>query len=213
MSFDRICFDFDSTLSRIEGIDELARRVGLGEEMARLTDAAMNGEVPLEAVYGRRLALIKPDRQAVDWLAELYLSEAVEGVVEVFSELLGEGKAVYIVSGGIRQAIEPMARRLKLPLSHIHAVDVFFNEDGSYRDYDQNSVLARTGGKAEVCRQLSHPEQSLVMIGDGKTDLEAKQAGACFIGFGGVVERAVVREQADFFIKDSSLLPVLDYVL
>ena len=64
MSFDRICFDFDSTLSRIEGIDELAKRVGLGEEMTKLTNAAMNGDVPLEAVYSRRLELIRPDREA-----------------------------------------------------------------------------------------------------------------------------------------------------
>ncbi|MGR9044879.1 MAG: HAD-IB family phosphatase [Gammaproteobacteria bacterium] len=213
MSFDRICFDFDSTLSRIEGIDELARRVGLGDEMAKLTDAAMNGEVPLEAIYGRRLALIQPDRQAIDWLAELYISEIVEGVAEVFAALLGQGKAVHIVSGGIRQAIQPMAQWLKLPASHVHAVDVFFNENGSYRGYDQDSVLAKTGGKAEVCRQLRNPEQRLVMIGDGKTDLEAKQAGACFIGFGGVVERAIVRDQADFFIREASLLPVLDFVL
>lgn len=213
MSFARICFDFDSTLSRIEGIDELAKRVGLGDEMARLTDAAMNGEVPLEAVYGHRLELIKPDRKAIEWLAELYLKEIVEGVAEVFAELLGQGKAVYIVSGGIRQAIEPMARWLHLPVSHVHAVDVFFNDDGTYRNYDRNSVLAKAGGKAEICRRLSHPEKRMVMIGDGKTDLEAKQAGACFIGFGGVVERSIVREQADFFIKDSSLLPVLNYVL
>ena len=213
MSFDRICFDFDSTLSRIEGIDELARRVGLGDDMAKLTDAAMNGEVPLEAIYGRRLELIRPDRQAIDWLAELYLSKRVEGVAEVFASLLGQGKAVYIISGGIRQAILPMAQWLNLPASHVHAVDVFFNEDGSYQDFDQNSVLAKAGGKAEICRQLKNPEQRLVMVGDGKTDLEAKQAGARFIGFGGVVERVIVRDQADFFIKDASLLPVLDYVL
>ena len=58
MSFDVICFDCDSTLSKIEGIDELARRVCLGEEMSKLTEAAMNGELPLEAVYERRLIMI-----------------------------------------------------------------------------------------------------------------------------------------------------------
>ena len=51
MNFDIICFDCDSTLSKIEGIDELAKNVGLGEELAELTNAAMNGIVPLEAVY------------------------------------------------------------------------------------------------------------------------------------------------------------------
>ncbi|PKM13047.1 MAG: haloacid dehalogenase [Gammaproteobacteria bacterium HGW-Gammaproteobacteria-3] len=213
MSFDRICFDFDSTLSRIEGIDELAKRAGLGPEMARLTDAAMNGEVPLEAIYERRLALIKPDRQAIDWLAELYLREIVEGVAEVFGALLAQGKAVYIISGGLRQAIEPMARWLNLPASHVHAVDIVFNADGSYRDFDQDCVLAKAGGKAQICRQLSHPQQTLAMIGDGNTDLEAKQAGAYFIGFGGVVERPIVRAHADFFIADTSLLPVLDVLL
>ncbi|MGR9051959.1 MAG: HAD-IB family phosphatase [Gammaproteobacteria bacterium] len=213
MSFERICFDFDSTLSRIEGIDELAKRVGLGKEMTRLTDAAMNGDVPLEAVYGHRLELIRPDRPAIDWLAKRYIDEIVEGVTDVFAELLRQDKTVFIVSGGIRQAILPMADILGLPDSRIHAVDVFFNEDGSYRDFDQASVLAKAGGKAEICRRLSVPEQRLAMVGDGKTDLEAKQAGACFIGFGGVAVRPVVQEQADFYITDSSLLPVLEYLL
>ncbi len=44
MSFDIICFDCDSTLSKIEGIDELGRRVNMLDEMAILTNAAMNGE-------------------------------------------------------------------------------------------------------------------------------------------------------------------------
>ncbi|MGR8997491.1 MAG: HAD-IB family phosphatase, partial [Gammaproteobacteria bacterium] len=110
MSFDVICFDCDSTLSKIEGIDELARRVGLGEEMSKLTDAAMNGVVPLEAVYERRLSLIRPDQASINWLADLYIAEIVEGVKEVFASLLSQDKIVHIVSGGLRQAILPLAQ-------------------------------------------------------------------------------------------------------
>jgi phosphoserine phosphatase len=51
------------------------------------------------------------------------------------------------------------------------------------------------------------------MIGDGKTDLEAQQVGAKVIGFGGVVNRKLVREQADFFIDDKNLTAVLPYIL
>ena len=87
MSFDVVCFDCDSTLSKIEGIDELARRIGLGDKLAKLTDAAMNGEVALEEIYGKRLDLIKPNRAAIEWLAEFYIAELVEGVLEVFAEL------------------------------------------------------------------------------------------------------------------------------
>lgn len=213
MSFDVICFDCDSTLSKIEGIDELAGRVGLGEEMSRLTDAAMNGLVPLEAVYEKRLSLIRPDRASIDWLAGLYIAEIVDGVAEVFASLAAQDKELHIISGGIRQAILPLAGYLGLLETHVHAVDIYFNEDGSYRGYDQNSPLARSGGKAEICRRLVKPEAPLLLIGDGKTDMEAKQAGVSVIGFGGVVERPIVRELADYYIADSSLTSVLPHIL
>jgi phosphoserine phosphatase len=212
MNFDIICFDCDSTLSKIEGIDELARRVGLGDEMSELTNAAMNGIVPLEAVYEQRLSLIRPDQASIDWVADLYISEIVDGVQAVFSTLLAQGKEVHIISGGLRQAILPLAARLQLPESHVHAVDVYFNADGSYKDYEQTSPLARNGGKADIVSTLKG-EHSLVVVGDGKTDMEAKQAGAFVIGFGGVVDRAIVRELADIYITDSSLTAVLEHIL
>ncbi len=212
MSFDVICFDCDSTLSRIEGIDELARRVGMGEEMSKLTDLAMNGVVPLEAVYERRLSLIRPDQDSINWLADLYIAEIVEGVKEVFAALLAQDKVVHIISGGLRQAILPLADCLGLPESHVHAVDIYFKEDGSYCNYDLNSPLARTGGKAVFVGTLKG-QGSLVMVGDGKTDLEAKQSGVVVFGFGGVVDRAIVREQADFYTTEPTLLSVLEHIL
>jgi phosphoserine phosphatase len=213
MSFDVICFDCDSTLSKIEGIDELAGRVGLGEDMSKLTDAAMNGELPLEAIYERRLSLIRPDRDSINWLADLYIEQIVDGVKEVFEALTAQNKELHIVSGGLRQAILPLANYLGLSDSRVHAVDIYFNQDGSYRDYDHESPLARSGGKAEVCRRLLKAQGSLVMIGDGKTDMEAKQAGAFVIGFGGVVDRQIVREQADVYSVESSLVSILAHIL
>lgn len=213
MSFNVICFDCDSTLSKIEGIDELAERVGLGVEMSRLTDAAMNGEVLLEEVYERRLSLIRPDKDSINWLADLYIEQIVDGVKEVFDTLTSPDKELHIISGGIRQAILPLARYLGLSETQVHAVDIYFNEDGSYLNYDQNSPLARSGGKAEICRRLLKTQGSLVMIGDGKTDMEAKQAGAVVIGFGGVVDRQIVRNQADFYSAESSLVSILAHIL
>jgi len=213
MSFDVICFDCDSTLSKIEGIDELARRAGLGAEMSRLTTAAMNGAVPVEAVYEQRLSMIRPDRDSINWLADGYVEEIVDGAREVFDALLAQGKETHIISGGIRQAILPLARYLGLPKTHVHAVEIYFNEDGSYRDYEQSSPLARSGGKAEICRQLLRPQRSMVMIGDGKTDMEAKQAGVSVIGFGGVVDRPIVRELADFYSAEPTLMSILAYIL
>jgi len=213
MSFDVICFDCDSTLSRVEGIDELARRNGLFDEVAALTDAAMNGELALEEVYGRRLEMIKPDRAAIAWLADLYIAKLVDGVSETMKALLEQGKQIHIISGGLRQAILPMASLLGVPEDHVHAVDVLFDDDGEYKDFVRLSPLATSGGKARICRRLRMRYSSLVMVGDGKTDLEAKEAGAFMIGFGGVVTRALVQEQADIFVADASLTAILPHVL
>ncbi|MDD1605443.1 MAG: HAD-IB family phosphatase [Methylococcaceae bacterium] len=212
MNFDIICFDCDSTLSKIEGIDELARRVGLGDEMSKLTNAAMNGLVPLEAVYEQRLSLIRPDQASINWVADLYIAEIVDGVKDVFETLLAQGKEVHIISGGLRQAILPLAAYLNIPESRVHAVNVYFNADGSYQTYQLDSPLARTGGKADIVSSLKN-QQSLVVVGDGKTDMEAKQAGAFVIGFGGVVDRAIVRELADIYITNPSLTAVLEHIL
>ena len=213
MSFDVICFDCDSTLSRIEGIDELARRNGMFEKVAELTDAAMNGELALEQVYAERLALIKPDKAAIDWLAELYIDEMVDGVAETVKTLQDNNKQIHIISGGLRQSILPLAAHLGIPEEHVHAVDVVFDAEGHYQDFARHSPLAVSGGKARVCRKIRLTNSSLVMIGDGKTDLEAKLAGAFMIGFGGVLKRPIVQEQADCYITDSSLTAILPYVL
>ena len=205
---DIIGFDCDSTLSTLEGIDELAIRADVGEQMIALTNQAMDGIVPLEAVYKQRLELIRPNKQAIDWLAQRYIETIVDGVAEVFKQLLAQGKTVHIISGGIREAIVPLAQQLGIPDNQLHAVSVLFNKDGSYQGFDENSPLARSGGKADICRKISN-QQAFIMIGDGKTDLESQQAGACFVGFGGVVAREAVLEQADYCIREASLLGLL----
>ncbi len=210
MSFDVVCFDCDSTLSKIEGIDELAHRVGLGEELAKLTDAAMNGEVDLKEIYGKRLDLIKPNRAAIEWLADFYIAELVDGVADVFSELQKHNKTVHIISGGLLPAILPLAELLNIPVQNVHAVDVYFAENGDYVGYETDSPLTKNGGKAEIIKSLHAGK--LAMIGDGKTDLEAQQVGAKVIGFGGVVNRKLVRENADFFVADENLMAILPFL-
>jgi phosphoserine phosphatase len=213
MSYDVICFDCDSTLSKIEGIDELARRYGLFAQVAALTDAAMNGELTLDEVYSKRLDMIRPDQAAIDWLAKLYIDEMVTGVAETVSTLLAQQKQVHIISGGLRQAILPLAALLGIPEQQVHAVDVLLDANGDYVDFARQSPLAVNGGKARVCRQLGDGNARLAMVGDGKTDLEAKDAGAFMIGFGGVVSRPLVQAQADVFVGEPDLTAVLGYLL
>lgn len=71
-AYDLVFFDCDSTLARIEGIDELARLKGLFDEVQRLTAAAMGGEVHLSSVYDRRLELLRPNRANIRIIERLY---------------------------------------------------------------------------------------------------------------------------------------------
>jgi phosphoserine phosphatase len=207
-----VVFDCDSTLSAIEGIDELAAAQRV--EVEALTNAAMRGEVPLEAVYGRRLDLVRPSRERVAALARQYVALMVPDAIEVVAALGYEGIDVRIMSGGLLPAVQAVAEALRLPPASVAAVDVHFSEDGAYAGYDARSPLARSGGKHEVMqhwrREIGGP---VMMVGDGVTDLEARQVADVFVAYAGVVERAAVVAAADVVIRSQSLAPVLPLAL
>lgn len=211
--FNAVAFDCDSTLSRIEGIDELAVTVGCEAEIARLTNAAMDGEIPLENVYGKRLDAVRPDRDAMAWLAQRYSEDIVPGAAETIATLKQHGTAVYVVSGGLLGAVAPFAQSLGIAAENVYAVDMKFGADGKYLGFDQTSPLIRNEGKAVVCRAIAERHGSLAMVGDGITDLAARKAGAYVVGFGGVVRRPVVEKAADCYITSPDLTAILAALL
>lgn len=207
-----VVFDCDSTLSAVEGIDELAgeRRA----EIEQLTSAAMRGEVPLEAVYGRRLELIRPSRERVEALGRLYVERLVPDAGEVVAALAGEGIEVRIMSGGLTPAVQAIAAAVGVPPSKVAAVDIGFDEGGAYAGWDTAAPLARAGGKREVMRVWRRELGRAVMfVGDGATDLEASDVADVFVAYAGVVERARVVAEADVVIRSASLAPVLPLAL
>lgn len=84
--YDRVCFDCDSTLCTIEGLDRLAERAGIATQLRPITAAAMNGDTDFDNAYAERLALLRPDQAAVDWLAEQYQSSITPGANELLRD-------------------------------------------------------------------------------------------------------------------------------
>lgn len=207
-----ICFDCDSTLSAIEGIDELARVRGpkVFAEVEAMTNDAMNGKIPVEAVFGRRLEIIQPRRADVEAIGRRYI-ETIEPTAKSTVAVLQErGWTVVIVSGGFRPVIAPLAAVLQV--SRVEAVDLFFDAAGNYRSFDEKFPTTRSGGKPEVISQLKaelRPAQT-VMVGDGVSDLEAKPVVDRFIGFGRYTVRPKVQAGAHAFVH--SLADVLALV-
>ena len=208
----RVVFDCDSTLSAIEGIDELAAEHR--SEVASLTAAAMRGELPLEAVYGRRLALIRPHRTRVEQLARDYVERLVPDAVGVVEALHAEGINVRIVSGGLLPAVLAVAEALNVARDDVAAVAIRFDASGSYAGFDETSPLARSRGKCDVLSAWRDRDGSRTMlVGDGATDAEAADVVDVFVAYTGVAERAGVADSADVVIRSASLAPVLPLAL
>jgi phosphoserine phosphatase len=205
-----VFFDVDSTLVTIEGIDVLANG---NAEIVQLTEAAMNGTISLDDVYGKRLEIIRPTLHDVEALGTRYGQSLVAGAEETIATLQQAAVQVHLVTAGIAQAILPLAAKLNIPPRAVHAVPLQFDADGHYVDFDRHSYLAKAGGKELVVRDiLARSKGKSAFIGDGVSDLETRPAVNLFIGFGGVQLRPRVKENAEVYVEEPTLAAVLPYL-
>lgn len=197
-----VLFDADSTLSAIEGIDWLAaqRDAETTRAIAALTERAMNGELPLDAVYAERIARIRPTRAELDALSAEYIERLLPGTDALVRALHEAGVTVHIVSGGIRDALLPMAAALGIPASHVHAVTLQSPDgDDAFDAVAPDQPLASQTGKPTVVQQLraiGAAPSPIVMIGDGSTDAAVAPHVDTFIAFTAITHRPAVRAAA-----------------
>ena len=117
------------------------------------------------------------------------------------------GTHVYLVSGGFRIMIEPVAKTLSISKDNIVANTIFFDEDsesGEYSGFCREEPTSADMGKPKAVKMLKdeHGYETVVMVGDGATDAQAKPPADAFIGFGGVAIRDAVREKACWYVYD-----------
>lgn len=222
--FDLIFFDCDSTLSTIEGIDELAKLKGKEGRVGLLTNKAMNGDLDLAEVYGKRLRAIRPTHGQLKQVEERYAETIVEDAQEVIRALQFLGKQVFIISGGLVDAVRGFGRRLGVAPENIRAVEVEYNElSGEWWRYDEPQTrhnrtyleyvegpLTVTSGKPDIIRELAGNRYGRrLMVGDGSSDLATRTVVDLFVGYGGVVSREKVRNESEVFLQALSLAPIL----
>jgi HAD superfamily phosphoserine phosphatase-like hydrolase len=208
--FASVVIDVDSTLSAIEGLEWLSTRrtSDVQARIVQTTEQAMRGDVPLEAVYGERLSLVQPTQQEVGMLANAYIAAIAPGARETIGQLRCSGVRVVLISGGLREAIVPLAASVGLTETDVNAVSIRFDATGHYLAYDTTSPLARRGGKPEVVQSL-HLPAPILALGDGITDAELKPVVDTFAAFVGFASHERVIQAADMIITSFSELPLL----
>lgn len=210
--YNKIFFDFDSTLLRVESLDVLGDLLNVGERVKEITEGTMSGRIPFENAFKEKIGILSPTKSDVEKVANECTELFVPGAREVLSILQSLGKEVYIVSSNFHQIILPSAEMLGIPVERIVANEFYFGDDGSYRGFSEDSVL-HTQGKREVVKQYMKAGDKAVFIGDSSTDLETKGTVDLFVGYGGVAVRDIVRGNADIFVDDVNLLAILPHIL
>jgi phosphoserine phosphatase len=200
-----IVLDVDSTLVRGEVIDELAARAGRAAEVARITAAAMNGELDFaQSLRARVAALEGLPVEVLDEVREaLVLTPGARTLIRTLKRL---GFRCGIVSGGFTQITDPLAEQLGLDFAAANTLEV---ADGRLTGGLVGEIVDRAGKARALARfadRYGIPLDQTVAVGDGANDLDMLNAAGLGIAFNA---KPYVREQADTALNQ----PYLDAVL
>src|SRR3989344_2986107 len=110
--FKNIVFDFDSTLVKIEGLDEIARCQGKLADIEQITNAGMDGALPFSKSLRTRFDQLAPNIKDIDFLIDAYERALVPGAAEVIAKFQENGANIFISTGGIKAAVLPVAKDL-----------------------------------------------------------------------------------------------------
>ena len=200
-----IVMDVDSTLIQGEVIELLADHAGCREEVAKVTEAAMRGELDFEGALRERVALLAGlDASAIDEVrGELRLAAGARTMVRTLKRL---DYKFAIVSGGFTQVTDALVEDLGIDYSAANTLEI---ENGKLTGRIQGPVIDRAG-KADALRRFAReagvPLSQTVAIGDGANDLDMLQAAGLGIAYNA---KPVVREAADTAVN----VPYLDTIV
>jgi phosphoserine phosphatase len=200
-----IVMDVDSTLIQGEVIELLAAHAGHREEVARVTDRAMRGELDFEESLRERVALLAGiPAAALDTVYdELVLAPGARTLVRILRRL---GYRFALVSGGFTQITDRLAEDLGIHYARANELEIV---DGLLTGRIAGPVVDRAG-KADALRffadQVGVPLESVVAIGDGANDLDMLEIAGLGIAYNA---KALVQEAADTTVN----VPYLDAIM
>ncbi len=177
-----VFFDMDSTLIEEESGVVLAESLGIKDEMDRMTEAAMRGEICFEESFRARLRLLKGLSMAtvVETFSQLHLHR---GVSELCFWLKQKGIPIFVISGGFSVFCEYIAQVIGAEDWHANKVDV---KDNCLTGELTGALVARRDKRVwfeKICRKKLINPAKAVMIGDGANDKDILEVAGLGVGF------------------------------
>jgi len=176
-----VIFDFDSTLINCESLEEIlapkcAQQPGLEDQLRSITAMGMEGKITFQESLSRRLALAAPTKVEVTGFGERARDLLTHGMEALVRDLLKRGHTVKIISGGLREAIEPVALFLGLEADDVGAVSLNFDNSGNFAGIDAKDPFSdsKLAGARPLCATWPKPA---IAVGDGMTDYHLYQYG------------------------------------
>jgi D-3-phosphoglycerate dehydrogenase len=198
--------DFDSTFTKVEGLDELAAIALKGHkdrdkivgEIKAITDKGMAGEIGFADSLKARVALLPANRSHVSELIEFLMGKISDSFARNEAFLRENAPSVYIVSSGFKDFIVPVAVSMGVLEENIYANTFVYDADGNITGYDETNLLSQDKGKVKLLQSLDF-EGDIYAIGDGYTDYELRESGLAnkFFAFTENVSRKKVTDVAD----------------
>ena len=211
-----IIFDFDSTLIKKESLELILEPLLKNspeklQEIEKITNLGMQGDLSFRDSLEQRLAIASPTKASIDVFTKEYSpSLLTRGIEDFVKELHAKGYKVWIFSGGLTESIYPFAKVLKIPVKNIYAVEVNWNDDGSFKSLNNTNGACDSKLLAfEKAKELLQGE--VIAIGDGFTDYQLFEAGFAnkFIAYTEHAERKAVVEKAECVAMDVGVLRYL----
>lgn len=199
-------FDFDSTFTQVEALDELAEITLSGsnkseslDKIASLTQQGMSGQLSFSESLQKRMNLLSGTREDLELLITRLKNKVSTSITSNKSFFKSYAANIYIVSSGFKDFIDPVVADFGIPPNQVYANTFAWSSQGIITGFDDTNVLSQDGGKPKLVEQLNF-SKPVVVIGDGYTDFEIKKAGFAdrFIAFTENVSRPTVVGNADF---------------